>query len=132
MSDVNQHKGTGRLGVEPKFFTGESGSKVGKLFALLNESYTDKAGKEHKETLPVNIVLLRPADVALAETLHTGAAISWQGKLARRTFEKEGKEQAVFEIVVAGPGSKLEFAESAGAAIGKREQQAAAPQHNQL
>ena len=112
MSDQNKHTGTGRLGVEPKFFTGESGSKVGKLFALLNESYTDRGGKEHKETLPVNIVLLRPADVALAETLHTGAAISWEGKLARRTFEKEGKEQAVFEILIAGPGAKLAVVEA--------------------
>ena len=87
---------------------------------------------KHETALPVNIVLLRKADVALAETLHTGAAISWQGKLARRTFEKEGKEQAVFEILIAGPGAKLEAHEPAAAAIGKREHQASAPQHNQL
>ena len=34
MNDVNKHIGTGRLGVEPKFFTGENGSKIGKLFAM--------------------------------------------------------------------------------------------------
>jgi single-stranded DNA-binding protein len=141
MSDVNKYTGTGRLGVEPKIITTEAGTKVGKLFALLNDNYVDRAGREHKETLPVNIVVLRPADVALVETLHTGASISWEGKLARRTFEKDGKEQAVFEIVIAGAGAKLEAVEpkASGAsatgaardAIGKREQQASAPSHNQ-
>ena len=124
MSDTNKHIGTGRLGVEPKIFTGESGSKVGKLFALLNDSYTDRGGNEHKSTLPVNIVLLRPADVATAGNLHTGDAISWEGKLARRTYEKDGKEQAVFEIVVAGKESKLEVVEAKQAA-GARPDQAA-------
>jgi len=124
MSDQNRHVGTGRLGVEPKIFTGESGSKVGKLFALLNESYTDKGGQDHKSTLPINIVLLRSVEVALAETLHTGDSISWEGKLARRTFEKDGKEQAVFEIVIAGADSKLELLDAKQAA-GARPSQAA-------
>ena len=121
MSDTNKHTGTGRLGVEPKFFTGESGTRIGKLFALLNESHVDKSGNEHKSTLPVNIVLVRPAEIAIAETLHTGTAISWEGKLARRTFEKDGREQAVFEIVIAGNGSKL-TALDAKAAVGERPQ----------
>ena len=124
MSDTNKHIGTGRLGAEPKFFTGESGSKVGKLFALLNESYTDRGGQEHKTTLPVNIVLLRPAEIAVAETLHTGSPISWEGKLAKRTYEKDGKEIPVFEIVIAGAGAKLES--TAKAAVGVRPDQASA------
>jgi hypothetical protein len=35
-------------------------------------------------------VILKQVDIALAETLHTGQAISWQGELARRTYEKDG------------------------------------------
>ena len=121
MSDMNKHSGTGRLGVEPKIITSEGGTKIGKLFAILNDSYVDKAGTRHEETLPVNIVLLKPSDIALAETLHTGSPVSWQGKLARRTYEKNGIEQVVFEIVVAGPGSKLAVPETkAKEAVGSR------------
>jgi single-stranded DNA-binding protein len=116
MRDQNEHIGSGRLGVEPKIFTGECGRKVGKLFALLNDSYTGKGGNEHKSTLPVNIVLLRPDDVATAENLHIGDAVSWEGKLARRTYEKDGKEQAVFEILVVGKDSKLEVLDAKQAA----------------
>ena len=119
MADINKHTGAGRLGVEPKIINVEGGGKIGKLFAILNESYVDKAGKKHDDTLPVNIVLLKPSDVTLAETLHTGSPISWQGKLSRRTYEKDGAEQAVFEIVIAGPGSRLSVPE-AKEAVGSR------------
>jgi hypothetical protein len=45
----------------------------------------------------------------LAEnSLLTGACISWKGKLSCQTHEKDGKEQAVFEIAIARPGSRLE------------------------
>jgi hypothetical protein len=51
-NDTNKHSGPGRLGVEPKFFAGENGSKIGKLFAMLNESYVDKDKVKHETTLP--------------------------------------------------------------------------------
>ncbi len=136
MNDTNKYSGTGRLGVEPKIITTEGGTKIGKLFALLNESYVDKAGTKHESTLPVNLVLFKPADVKMAETeLHTGSAIAFNGKLTHRAYDDEhGKKHSVYEVAIAGPGSKLEAVTpkaNAAEAIGERQKQASAPAHNQ-
>ena len=85
----------------------------------------------------MNIVLSRKADVELAHQAHTGTPISWTGKLALREYEVAGEKRMAVDIVVAGPGAKLELTqpkaavEDAKNAIGKREQQAAAPSHTQ-
>lgn len=134
MNDTNRHHGTGHLGVEPKIFTGEKGGKVAKLFTILNEGYVDRAGTKHESTLPLNLVVLRPSDVAFAETLHKGDAVSWNGKLAMRQFtDKDGKDRTATEIVIAGPGAKLETipAKVDAEEFGPRQQQATAPAHNQ-
>jgi hypothetical protein len=62
MSDTNQHKGSGRLGVEPKFFKESTDRPFAKLFVIINESY-EKDGVKHESTIPLNILLLRKADV---------------------------------------------------------------------
>jgi hypothetical protein len=95
---------------------------------------------KHETTIPLNILLLRKTDVDKAHDAHTGTPISWTGKLAHRTYEVAGEKRSSFEVVIAGPGAKLEFGEpkakeatapgNARAAIGKREQPASGSAHN--
>ena len=135
---MNQHKGTGHLGTEPKFFNETTDRPFGKLFVIMNESY-EKDGVKHETTIPVNILLPRKSDVEKAKDFHTGTGVSWTGKLAHRTYEVDGKERSSYELVIAGPGAKLELLEAkpkdAAADLksenGRRQQQASAPAHNQ-
>jgi hypothetical protein len=59
-----------------------------------------------------------------AHEFHTGTGISWTGKLSHHTYEVEGEKRATYEVVVAGPGAKLEVLDAKQAA-GARPSQAA-------
>ena len=116
-----------RAGDEPKVFGKEGGGTVARLSVASNDTVKDAAGHDVKETTWMPVVAYGAAARFLSEHVHKGATLSVEGELRNRTWEKEGQKHTTSEVhVIPGRGS-VKLAD----AIGERQQQASAPQHNQ-
>jgi single-strand DNA-binding protein len=90
----------GRLGMDPKPFTFDSGKKRVSFSVATNEYFTDKTGEKVEDTQWHNVVVFgKTADIA-EKFLKKGSEILLSGKLTTRSWDdKEGKKQYITEVV---------------------------------
>ena len=91
----------GRLGGDPEIRTFQNGGRVARLSVAVNEQWTDEGGTVRKKTDWHPVVLFKKAAVDFAErNLNKGDLVLVEGRLEKRSYEKDRETREVTEIVV--------------------------------
>lgn len=103
MSDLNQYSCTGRLGADPECRTFQNGDPVVNLRVAVSETWKDSSGEKKERTLWLPVKITNKGICNVAERfLSKGSQVALSGKLASRSWEKDGQTHYVTELVL-GP-----------------------------
>lgn len=91
---------TGRLGNDPEFRTFESGKQNATFSMATSETYYNKDGEKVTNTEWHNIVVWGDLAELVSKYLKKGIEVSIEGKLTKRSFEREGETKYVTEIMM--------------------------------
>lgn len=98
---LNKVQLIGRLGKDPESRHFENGNMVCNFSIATSEKYKDKASGETKEkTEWHNLVLWNNVGKVAEKYLHKGDMVYVDGKIATRSWEKEGVIKYTTEIIV--------------------------------
>ena len=90
----------GRLGMDPKTFDFENGSKKVQFSLATNDYYKNAKGEKVEETQWHNVVAWGNTAKVVADYLTKGKEIALEGKLVNRSYEdKEGQKKYITEVV---------------------------------
>lgn len=97
---LNRTQLLGNLGQDPEIRSTPQGSSICNLNVATTESYKDKTSGEWKEITDWHRVVLWDylADTA-AKYLKKGSKVFIEGKLKTRTYEKDGSQRYMTEVV---------------------------------
>ncbi len=90
----------GRVGKDPEVRHLESGTIVANLSLATSESYKDKQGQKVEKTEWHNIAIFGKAAEIAEKYVKKGDQLGIEGKLATRSWEKDGITKYTTEIVV--------------------------------
>jgi single-strand DNA-binding protein len=116
MSDLNQYTCTARLGAEPDCRTFASGDPVVNLRVAVGEQWKDsQTGEKKQRTLWLPVKITNKGLCSIAERfLKKGSKVALSGKLESRSFDKDGVETWVTELVLGPFNSNLTMLDSQG------------------
>lgn len=98
---LNKVQLIGRLGKDPEVRHLESGSVVANFSLATSEKYKDKSSGETKENTEWHHIVTWNNTAKVAEKyLHKGDLVYVEGKIATRSWEKEGVTKYITEIIV--------------------------------
>lgn len=124
---LNKVQLIGRLGKDPEVRNLESGNTVANFSMATSEKYKDKGSGETKEkTEWHNIVAWNNTAKIAGKYLHKGDMVYVEGKIATRSWEKEGITRYTTEIIIFNLvmlGGKKSEGSSGGEYQGDRVQQ---------
>ncbi len=89
----------GHLGKDPELRITTNNTPVATFSMATNESYKDSEGKLIEKTEWHNIVLWRKVAEIAQQYLKKGSKIYLEGKIATRSYEKDGQKKYITEIV---------------------------------
>lgn len=99
MKSLNKVQIIGNLGQDPEIKTFGNGGKVANFAVATNEDYTDRAGKQVKNT-EWHKISVRGKAVDVAEKyLNKGDKVYLEGKLQTRSYDKEGVTHYITELI---------------------------------
>jgi single-strand DNA-binding protein len=108
MASVNKVILIGNLGKDPEVRTVQSGAKMMNLRLATNQNYKDKDGNWQEKVEWHQIVVWNDKIVdRLEQKLAKGATVYVEGEIQSRTYEKEGVERRVTEVVVPRFGGQV-------------------------
>ena len=90
----------GRLGSEPEVRTFESGKKMATFSLATNETYHNNNGERVTDTQWHNIVVWGKRVDVVEKYLKKGSEIAMEGKLIKRSYEKDGVKKSITEITL--------------------------------
>ena len=103
MLNMNRATLLGHAGRDPEIRDLKNGGKAAVFTLATTEKWTDREGRPGEATEWHRVVVYGPTVEAVAKMLRKGDAVLVEGRIATRGFtDKEGNDQAVTEIVVAG------------------------------
>ncbi|GAB4127387.1 MAG: single-stranded DNA-binding protein [Raineya sp.] len=98
MAGVNKVILVGNVGKDPDIISFENGKKA--TFSLAtSEKYKDKEGKSVEKTEWHNIVFWGPVVDVIEKYVKKGKQVYIEGKLASRSYEKDGQTRYITEVV---------------------------------
>jgi single-strand DNA-binding protein len=89
----------GNLGADPELRHTQGGQPVLNIRLATNESYLDKNNERQERTEWHSVVIWGKRGEALADILHKGSTVFLEGRLATRSWEKDGEKRYATEIV---------------------------------
>lgn len=89
----------GNLGRDPAIKHTPSGRAVAEFSVACTERFKDKDGKQQERTEWVNVVLWGDRAEKLGSQLSKGSQVFVEGKLATRSWEKDGQKHYKTEVV---------------------------------
>lgn len=99
----------GNLGADPEIRRGQNGAIL-RLNVATSERWQDKRANEWKErTEWHNVVMFGDRAEEIGRELRKGARVFVEGQLKSRTYEKDGQERQITEIVaqtIVGAGGR--------------------------
>lgn len=94
----------GNVGANPEmkaFDNAEKGgNKMARFSIATNEHYTDKKGEKQTNTEWHNVVAWGKTAELAEQLLQKGTEVAIEGKLATRSWEKDGEKKYMTEVVV--------------------------------
>lgn len=103
MKDLNEVTLIGNLGTDAELKTFENGGKLTRLNVATNRSYKDRDGQWQTDTEWHTVVVRGQAADRAAEWTK-GQRVLIRGSIQTRKYQgKDGQQQYITEIVVAGP-----------------------------
>jgi len=98
MAGVNKVILVGNVGKDPVIISFDSGKKA--TFSLAtSEKYKDREGKPVEKTEWHNIVFWGPVVDVIEKYVKKGKQVYIEGKLASRSYEKDGQTRYITEVV---------------------------------
>jgi single-strand DNA-binding protein len=99
----------GNLGRDPDIRAFNDGTRVANFSLATSRSWKDKTSGERKEKTQWHRIVVRGDGlVSVCERfLRKGSKVHLEGTLEYRTYEKDGQEREVAEIVISGFGGEL-------------------------
>jgi single-strand DNA-binding protein len=98
MAGVNKVILVGNVGKDPDIISFENGKKA--TFSLAtSEKYKDREGKSVERTEWHNIVFWGPVVDVIEKYVKKGKQVYIEGKLASRSYEKDGQTRYITEVV---------------------------------
>ena len=103
MLNMNRATLLGHAGRDPEIRELKGGGKAAVFTLATTEKWTDREGRPSEATEWHRVVVYGPAVEPVGSMLRKGCAVLVEGRIATRGFrDREGKDRAVTEIVVAG------------------------------
>lgn len=97
--NINEVKIAGRLTSKPKTQELPSGKTIANFSLAVNRNYTDKNGNKQEETDFLNIKMFGRSADALEEWAIKGQVIYVEGRLNKRSWEKDGEKKYRLDII---------------------------------
>lgn len=101
----------GHVGGDPKVIPenrGDSDPTMASFSVATNHGYKGNDGEWHEQTSWHRVVVKNPYLVKMVDDqVRKGAQVQLFGHLESRTFEKEGEQKFITEVVLAGPDAQL-------------------------
>ncbi len=115
--NVNKSMICGRLTVQPQMKSTPSGKSVVSFGLAINRTWSDSAGKKQQSVEFVNVVFWGKNAEVLSQYAVKGQVIFVEGRIATRTYDKNGEKRYITEIV----GERFQFGQKpmGGAQEGK-------------
>jgi len=105
----------GRLGQDPKLSNLPSGQPVAELSIATDESFKDRDGNKHERTEWHRVKVFGRSAEFCSNYLSKGRLVYVEGTLRTRSWEdQQGQKRYQTEIVVSGPGHKVQGLDSRG------------------
>ena len=103
MLNMNRATLLGHAGRDPDVRDLKNGGKAATFSLATTEKWTDREGRPSEATEWHRVVVYGPAVEPVSKMLRKGDAVLVEGRIATRGFtDKEGRDRAITEIVVAG------------------------------
>jgi single-strand DNA-binding protein len=96
---VNKVILVGNVGKDPEIQHISADVAVAKFTLATSESYRDKNGERVTNTEWHNIVAWRGLAKVIEQYVHKGSQLYIEGKIANRSYEKDGQTKYVYEII---------------------------------
>ncbi len=90
----------GHMGAAPEVKSLDNGNKMARFSLATNEHYTDKKGEKQTNTEWHNVVAWGKTAELAEQLLQKGTEVAIEGKLATRSWEKDGEKKYMTEVVV--------------------------------
>ncbi len=100
----------GNLGRDPELATAKNGNQVVSFSVATTERYNDKNGQKQEVTEWHNIVVWGKQAPSIAQYLSKGSSVYVEGKIATRSWEKDGQKHYKTEIMA----NVVQFLDSKG------------------
>lgn len=100
MSGINKVLLIGRLGQDPEVRHLENGSVVAQCSLATSEKFKDKSGEQKEITEWHRLVVWNKLAEVVEKYLKKGSQLYVEGKLATRSWDKDGVTQYTTEIIV--------------------------------
>jgi single-strand DNA-binding protein len=98
MAGINKVILLGNIGKDPEIRTFDNGKKKANFSLATSESYRDKEGNKIDKTEWHNIVFWGPVVDVIEKYVKKGKQLYVEGKIATRSFEKDGQTRYITEI----------------------------------
>ena len=108
---LNQCQFIGNLGADPEIRSFGDGNQVANMRLAVSEKWRDKnTGEQRERTEWVSVAVFGGLVRVVEQYLRKGSKVYISGQMQTRKWQdQEGRDRYTTEIVLRGPGSKLEM-----------------------
>lgn len=99
MNNLNQVILVGYLGADAQITTFEGGNKIASFSVGVNDNYTNKEGELVEQVDFINVVLKGKIVGSVEDKLKKGSKAILKGKIKTRSYEKEGVQKYITEVI---------------------------------
>jgi single-strand DNA-binding protein len=123
MAGVNKVILIGNVGKDPEVRSFDNGGKVANFSIATSETWKDRNSGEKKEkTEWTNVAVFGPLAEIVERYVKKGSKLYVEGKLATRSYERDGDKRYVTEVVLQGFGGQLHMLDGKQSDGGERRQ----------
>ena len=97
---VNKVILVGRLGQDPELTATDGGTSVCNFSIATNRTWKNKEGEKQEETTWHRIVAWGRQAEVIAQYMSKGRQLYIEGRIANRSYEKDGEKKYISEVVV--------------------------------